>query len=270
MRSFVLLLWLFALTACTDKREGCLDIEATNFDASADKNCCCTYPKLIFKVAPLFGTATWKPDTAYEYSAGKWFRLKQIVYYLSDFQLIKNGEVFTLSDTSTFSVWGSAGDTTSKILTNDFLLIRRTAETYPAGTFRTAGDFESVRFRVGIPPAAQEVIPDLAPGNHPLRLQPEGLWMGRDTGFAAMKLIFTRDTATTTVPDTLWIGRPDFDHLTVQGDGLFRHQSGYDFVLKLSADYRELFQGVDLSGGDITSWKSQIVSNLPDALRVSQ
>ena len=39
---------VLSLTACFEPQEGCTDIAATNFDASADENCtdCCTYPKL--------------------------------------------------------------------------------------------------------------------------------------------------------------------------------------------------------------------------------
>lgn len=270
MRSFFLFLIVVALAACTGKREACLDIEATNFDAAADKNCCCTYPNLLLKVTPQFGAALWKPDTAYEYAPGKWFRLRQVVYYLSDFQLVRQGVSIPVSDTLSLPVWGSAGDTSTQTLTNDILLIRRSADSYKAGTFRTSGAFESVRFRVGLPDAAQRVIPDLAPSGHPLRQQSEKLWLGRDTGYVALQLILTRDTLSGTAPDTLRFHRPDFDYMFIQKDSTFQHESGYDFILLLSADYRELFQGVDLSSGDISTWKAQIAANLPKALRVTQ
>lgn len=270
MRPFLLLLLALFAAACAEKREGCLDIEATNFDAAADKNCCCTYPNLLIKVAPQFGSVVWKPDTAYEYTPGKWFRLRQIAYYLSDFELVRQGTVYPVADTLSFAVWAAAGDTGMQTLTNDFLLVRRSSDSYKAGTFRTSGAFGSVRFRVGLPDAAQAVIPALAPSGHPLQLQSENLWRGRDTGYVALKIILTRDTLSGTVPDTLWFGRPDFSSAVIQQDSLFRHESGYDFQFYLNADYRALFQGVDLSGGDISTWKTRIWANLPAALRVTQ
>ncbi len=261
---------LLAISACYKPREGCLDIEATNFDAAADNNCCCTYPALRLTLLPRFDTLVWKPDTAYEYAPGRWFRLHQAVFYLSDFQLVQGGTAFSVSDTLGLSVFGAAGDTLREVFTNDFQLIRRTTENYAVGTFRPSGAFESVRFRVGLPDAAQRVIPALTPEGHPLRPQNEGLWLGADTGFVALKLIFSRDTLSSTIPDTLVFSRPDFAGAVVQTNGVFLHESGFDFSLKLTADYRALFQGVDLTTVDIPAWKTRIVANLPTALRVSQ
>jgi len=259
---------LLSLTACFEPREGCLDIEATNFDAAADNNCCCTYPALRLSLLPRFDTLVWKPDTAYEYAPGRWFRLHQAVFYLSDFQLVQNGTTLTVSDTLSLSVLGAAGDTLREVFTNDFQLIRRTAENYTVGTFRPSGAFESVRFRVGLPDAAQRVIPALTPDGHPLRPQNEGLWRGPDTGYVALKLVVSRDTMPGTVPDTLVFSRPDFASVVLQSDAAYLHESGFDFSLKLLADFRELFRDVDLTTGDIPAWKARIVANLPKALRV--
>lgn len=260
-----------ALQSCNEPRKACLDIEATNFDAAADEDCCCEYPQLrIDSLLPRFGALVWKPDTAYEYSSGKWFRLKSIVYYLSDIQLYQNGLPIAVSDTLPFKCWGPSGDTVEVTLANDFQVIRRSSTAYNLGTFRPGGDFGSVQFRVGVPAAAQAVIPGLAPANHPLRLQSENLWRGRDTGFVALQLVLTRDTLLTTQPDTLVFGRPDVDNILIKKDGTFRHESGYDFRLKVRADYRELFRDLDLSNPDISLWKSKIVANLPNVFYVYQ
>lgn len=259
---------ILSLSSCFEPREGCLDIEATNFDAAADENCCCTYPALRLRLQPRYDTLVWKPDTAYEYAPGRWFRIKQAVFYLSDFQVVQNGVPFPVSDTLRFSVFGPSNDTLQEVLTNDFQLIRRTTVNYTVGTFRPAGNFEAVRFRVGIPDAARHVIPDLAPVGHPLRPQGEGLWLGKDTGFVALRLVITRDSLETTQPDTLVFSRPDFATVAIQSDGAFRHESGYDFPLQLIADFRELFRDVDLTTGDISTWKARIVANLPATLRV--
>jgi hypothetical protein len=268
--SYLLALCLFSLSACFEPRENCLDIEATNFDAAADKNCCCTYPALKLTLLPRFDTLVWKPDTAYQYAPGQWFRLKQAVFYLSDFQLVQSGTAIRVSDTLSLQTWGSSNDTALIKFTNDFQLIRRTAVNYTVGTFRPSGMFESVRFQLGLPDSAQQVIPSLAPQGHPLRPQSEGLWLGRDTGFVALKLVLTRDTFSSTIPDTLLFHRPDFGAVFVQEDGLFIHESGFDFKLNLTTDYREMFRDVDLSSGDISAWKAQIVANLPKVFRVTQ
>lgn len=265
-----LLLLPLLFVSCAEEVEGCLDIEATNFNAAADKNCCCTYPSLQLEILHRFDTLVWKPDTAYSYAPGKWFRMKSIVFYLSGFQFVQNGVDLPVSDTLAFKAWGSAGDTLTQTLSNDFLLVRRTATAYTAGTFRPSGNFDQVQFRLGLPAEAQQVIPGLAPSGHPLRLQNEQLWLGRDTGFVALKLVLTRDSLSSTPPDTLVFSRPDFDALPIQKDGLFQHRSGYNFNLRLTLDYREMFRDIDLSATDISALKSQIVANLPQVFHVSQ
>lgn len=266
------LLFLCVLTYsnCYEPREGCLDIEATNFDAAADKNCCCTYPALNLVLLPRYDTLVWKPDTAYEYSPGKWFRLKQAIFYLSDFRMLQGGTPIAVSDTVQLKTWGPGGDTTQTTFTDDFLLIRRTVVEYPIGTFRPSGAFDAVYFQVGLPDAAQQVIPALAPTGHPLRPQSEGLWLGRDTGFVALKLVLTRDTFSSTAPDTLLFHQPDFTTVQLQQTGVFTHESGYDFKINLTTDFREMFRNVDLSSGDISAWKTRIVANLPQVFRVTQ
>ncbi|TNE66990.1 MAG: hypothetical protein EP344_02140 [Bacteroidetes bacterium] len=266
----VILLGIVWLASCYEPREGCLDIEATNFDAAADNNCCCTYPELKINLLPRYDTLVWKPDTAYEYASGKWFRLKQAVFYLSAFELLQSGQSYPVSDTLAFSVWDAAGDTLQQTLTDDYVLIRRTQVKYSAGTFRPSGQFGSVRFRVGLQDAPNRIIPGLVPAGHILAPQAEQLWLGRDTGFVALKLILTRDTFSTTPPDTLVFHRPDFDNLVIQKDGIFNHESGYDMELDLTTDFREMFRDVDLSSGDKVAWKNQIWANLTTVFRVSQ
>lgn len=261
---------LLFFAACYEPREGCLEIEATNFDASADKNCCCTYPEFKLTLLPRFDTLVWKPDTAYEYAPGQWFRLRQAVFYLSGFQLEKQGELLNVSDTINLSIWGAAGDTTKQVFVNDFELFRRTVVNYSIGSFRPSGTFESVRFRLGLSDSAQQVIPTLVPEGHPLRLQNENLWLDRTSGYAALQLVLTRDTFSTTAPDTLFFSRPDFSSLSFQQNGPFQHESGFDFTLNLTADFREMFRNVDLSGGDKSVWKTQIIANLPQVFRVTQ
>ena len=267
---FAILYSVFLLAACTEPRKACLEIEATNFDAGAEENCCCVYPKLQIELLPRFDTLVWKPDTAYEYAPGKWFRLKRIVYYLSDFQLVQNGLSIPVSDTLAMKTWGALGDTVPVTLVNDFLLARRTTVVYTPGTFRTPGAFQAMHFRVGVPDAAQAVIPGLAPSGHPLQIQNEGLWLGRDTGYVALQLVLTRDTMSATPPDTLTINRPDFQSVLVDQTATLQHEGGYDFKIILTADYRALFANMDLSAGDISTWKTQLVANLPKIFRVSQ
>ena len=262
-----------SLSACFEPKEGCLDIEATNFDADADKDCCCQYPKLRLETVQRFDTLQYLPDSLYPADNGALFRIKSVVFYLSEFQLFQNGETFTVSDTVQLQAFAPAGgnDTIKETFTDDFLLVRRTPVDNEVGDFRPAGLFENIKIRLGLSPDAQRVVPRLAKSGHPLKIQGDSLWYGRDAGFVFFQAIIVRDSMTATQPDTLAFTKADFDDFFIEQSGAFTHRSGgYDFRLKLNVDYKKLFKGVNWTAGDILTWKSQIVANLPNVFSVSQ
>lgn len=270
--SFFLFLFAVLQTACFEPKDGCLDIEATNFDAAADKNCCCEYPQLVLETVQRFDTLQYLPDSLYLGADGKWFRIKSVVFYLSDIQLFQNGGILTVSDSAQLQTFAPTGnDTLKEAFTDDFLLVRRTPVDNSVGDFRPAGVFDKIKFRLGLSADANRVIPGLAPGGSPLRIQADSLWYGRDAGYVFMRAIVARDSMSATQPDTLAFTRADLDDFFVEQTGVFTHQSGgYDFRLQLTVDYKVMFNGIDWTSGDISAWKSQIVANLPNVFRVSQ
>ncbi len=270
--AFFLFPFSFFQTACFEPKEGCLDIEATNFDAAADDDCCCLYPKLRLETVQRFDTFQYLPDSLYPADNGSLFRIKSVVFYLSEFQLTQNGETFVVSDTVQLQAFSQSGsDTIKETFTDDFLLARRTPVDNEVGDFRPAGVFQDVKIRLGLSPDAQRVIPRLAKPGHPLRIQGDSLWYGRDAGFVFLQAVVVRDSMAATPPDTLAFTKADFDNFFIEQTGVFTHQSGgYDFRLRLGVDYKKMFEGINWTTGDILTWKSQIVANLPNVFRVSQ
>lgn len=272
MRNILLLLCFASVLfgSCYEPKEGCLDIEAVNFDASADKNCCCEYPVLLLEILQRYDTDVWLADSAYQNSNGQWFRLKSAVFYLSEFQLYRSGVPFLVSDTLMCRTLESNGDSLDRQFTDDFMIIRRFPAIDTAGSFRNGGSFDAVRCRLGIGPEAQKILPSTVPAGHPLRPQTEKLWLGNQDGFAAMRLVVTRDTFSATPPDTLYFNRQDFDNFMIEENATFKQQTGYNMKLRLTIDYSEMFRDVDWQNSDKNAWKSQIVANLPGVFHVSQ
>ncbi|GAB4498260.1 MAG: hypothetical protein OHK0019_33320 [Saprospiraceae bacterium] len=262
----------FFQTGCFEPKEGCLDIEATNFDAAADENCCCIYPKLIIEAQHRYGadSVQYLPDSLYENDAEQIFRIKSLVFYLSEIQLFQGNDVFTVSDTVQLQTYSATGsDTTKEVFTDDFLLMRRTPVDNPAGEFRPAGTFERVKIRLGLSPEAQRVIPRLTPSGHPLRIQGDSLWYGQAAGYVFLQAVVVRDANPTTKPDTLAFTAADLPNFFIERTGNFVHPSGgFDFRLKLRIDYKKLFEGINWTNGDIPAWKTQIVANLPNVFSV--
>lgn len=267
------LLLVLLLAACDEPQEGCLDVEATNFDVTADRACddCCTSPKLVLTVSQVFDTLVWIPDSAYQNDLGQWFRIRNSAFYLSDFELVKSGEVLEVEDTLRLKIFGAnVGDTLNRTLKNDFVLARRTSVDFTVGAFRPSGTFEEVRLRLGLNAQSNAVIPGSVSSSHPLYRQADSLWLGRDNGFAWLMLAIRRDTAAATPTDTLRFTAADLggQPLTLTGTGTFKHEVGYNFKIKLRINYDVLLSGVDLQNTSPNQWKSKIVANLPAALEV--
>lgn len=262
------LLLTASLAGCFEPKEGCLDIAATNFDVAADKDCCCAYPQLVLTVNQVYDTLPFRSDSLYAGAQGNLFQIKSVAFYLSDFQLFQNGNRFQISDTLTLNTLIGA-DTSAQVFIQDFELVRRTPVVYPVGTFRQDGVFERITFRVGLADSAQQIIPFKAPTGHPLAPQSDRLWAGNAQGFVFLQAVVSRDS-TTAPPDTLRFTQADLGQFIHEANGAFLHPTGYDFPILLEMDYKKLFDGVIWSQNDISAWKSQIVLNLPNALRVTQ
>lgn len=257
------------LGACFEPKEGCLDIEAINYDASADDDCCCTYPRLVLRVNQVYDTLLFFNDGLYPDDNDQLFRIKSIAFYLSDFQLFQHSESFRVSDTLTLNTL-LGNDTSSQRFINDFLLVRRSPIDYLVGTFRPDGVFTEVNFRLGLSADAQKVLPNKAPTGHPLSPQPDSLWRGQSKGFVFLQAVVVRDSMAATAPDTLRFLQADLGQPVFGATGQFFHFTGYDFPVTLRVDYKRMFAGVNWSIHDIQAWKTQIVANLPSTFSVSQ
>ncbi len=75
----------------------------------------------------------------------------------------------------------------------------------------------------------------------------------------------------TTKPDTLSFTKSELSDFFIERTSNFIHQSGgYNFTLTLTVDYKKMFEDVDWTTGDISTWKSKIATNLPNVFSVSQ
>ena len=257
------------LGSCFEPKSGCLDISATNFDAGADNDCCCVYPKLVLTVNQVYDSILFLNNSYHTDANGRVFQIKNISFYLSDFHLVQGGKDFQVSDTLTMKTF-LGSDTSSLLFTNDFQLVRRTAVEYTLGTFQPDGAFDEFRFRLGLSTNAQKIIPSKAPTTHPLYTQADNLWRGQNEGFVFLQAVVVRDTLSSQLPDTLRFTEADLGQPILVAQGSFVHPTGYDFKMVLKADYAKMFEGINSSVDDIPTWKSKIIANLINVFSVSQ
>lgn len=262
---------IIALTAnsCYEPQQGCLDVRAVNYYTGADENCCCRYPKLILTSDQVYDTLLFRLDSLYPADNGDLFRIKNIVFYISDVELGKAAGTVRTSDTLQFRLFNTAqNDTTRQWLRDDATLIRRSPLDNQVATFSEDGDFDRIRFRVGLSEETNRVIPALAPSSHPLYTQRENLHNG--SGYVFLRAVIVRNSDPALTPDTLDLTASDIPELFIESQGNFYHEQGRDFRLVLRADWARLFDGIDLSDYDIPRWKIRMASNLNDVFSVSQ
>lgn len=263
------------LFACFEPQEGCLDATATNFDAGADKDCCCEYPNLILEFRQRFGSENFDPGKVYLSSANKPFYLRGAGFYCSGFEATQQGNTYGVTDTITLRTYNTTGtETTRERFRDDYTLIRSAGQIdNKAGLFVTEGSFEALRFRLGLDALAQRVAAPLAPAGHPLAIQStDTLWHSYPPGYAVARVVVQRDTAAANpTRDTLDFTAQDLGEIYIgKTNAAFTKKTGYDFRLILTVDYQKLLEGVDWTKGDKSAWKSRIVQNLVQSFDVSQ
>jgi hypothetical protein len=261
---------LLLFTACYQPQEGCLDLAATNFDANADKNCCCNYPALQLNITQNYGSTTFKEGSIFQDAGNAFFVLKNVSFYLSDFTVTQNGQSYSVLDTVTLWTKPTGAITpVRRLFTDDFLLVRRSSVNNEIGVFRQEGSFDGIRFRLGLPDSALNVLPARASVGHPLSTQTDSMWRAPN-GFVLMQVVVARDTSFKTVPDTISIFKKDLPDCFIEAKGLnIQKPLGKNAVFTMVTDYEKLLKNIRWTTGDKSVWKMQIISNIKGAFSVN-
>ena len=127
------LLCCLFFTSCFQPEEGCLDIEATNFTLSADRDCVqddntsdcpCTYPDINLVIEHVYNDQAYLPDSVYQNNLGQTFRIRDIQFYMSDICLIRSDStVVKILDTITLIV-SNGGELEKLVAIDDFTLVQ--------------------------------------------------------------------------------------------------------------------------------------------------
>lgn len=267
---------MLLLASCESPTRGCLDIEATNLDVSADKPCkddCCTYPDLICNVNQVFDGQSWVQDNLYQNDHGDSFRIKSVAFYLSGFQLSKGGTDYRITDTVTMKVFGTnPGDTLEEKFIDDYVLVKRFPVAQTVGRFKPSGVFDQFQCQLGLEPASNNIVPRYAPLSHPLQKQSDSLWLNQDDKFVWMQIVLNKNTDAAAVPDTLRFTAADFGGVPfkITSTAALEHVTGFNFNFILLVDYGQMFSGIDFANTGSAVWKSKILANLSTTFDVSQ
>lgn len=267
--SFALACVLLSLSACYENIEGCLDIEAVNFNPEADRNCCCEYPVVSARFEPILGAdRAWTPNARLTNNLGQEMHLLSVDFFVHDlFATDEKGVVFRPTDRMMLELTDQ-GQIVKEEFSNDFGRIGWPPANLTLGRFEATGEFVELGLRLGLSQRAELARPVTQPANHPLG--PAAVAMMYDSSRAAFWSGLVRFSAPG--PDSavheLRFTSADLGGATVSGVGPFKKAAGRNLSIRIQGRYDLLMRDIDLLTGDISIWKQQMAHNLKEVFIV--
>lgn len=257
-------------SSCNDDEEGCLDIQATNFDVSADIACnsCCTYPTLSFRINHVYDSITndFVLDRTYLDAIDSPYLASAIQYYISDIQLVRaDGSEVGVTDILDLTFF----DNTTASIEDNFSLMKKSIGTYTSaniGTISTNGNFTKIRFNVGVNSSANHAVIAAMPDEHALSIQSESMHLDITEGYIFNKIQIVKDTTTNETVTYEISG--DNNLVNIELDYPINLESGYNLGLVVYLDYKKLFEGIDFQNDDENTIQTKIVTNTVNAFSV--
>ncbi|MEO1435603.1 MAG: MbnP family protein [Bacteroidota bacterium] len=261
MRLILLWILLISLFTSCENEEACLDANATNFEAGADKDCCCEYPILSVRMAYVAGDVSFSVDSTYTDGAGNPFQVTEIPMYLSQFALTKiDGSTLSVEDTVV------ANDINGNALTlpDDVVILNSNTFLYELGTFRDFGSINQLSFAVGLSETANQADPSSFEAEHPLSITEDSLYLSASEGYLFSRLTINYNNGSNlSLPISGNNNRVDL-HLDLSTS----IDRGFDFEVQLDFDIPSLFSDVDLLNDSPNTIQEKIVTNSTAAFAV--
>lgn len=246
---------LLSINGCNTRIQGCLDVNADNFNLNAEQSCddCCTYPSMSLSLTQLWGDRNFTiTDTLYDVN-DKSYRIIGLDYFLS---------AWTWEDAAhnSFHV-----DSVTVICDNgnltyapDILAINAERFNYTLGTIRQAPLIDSIHFTTGL---TQDISCLYTENTEvPVELTDQSpLWNAQSGSLETMRLIIQYDIAVETF-DTIYISDQEVTALAYSFDFI----PGEDSQFKLTVDYSLWFK--DVNTENPASFRQSIITNFAGSI----
>lgn len=186
--------WLASLVfvlvmACGTKNEGCIDANASNFDVSADVNCCCIYPRMGLQFEFFYGDERFSLRDTLIDAAGDSFLIEDLRFYVSEvkFRDAQGKEYRFDKRVWLYPLIGGGKDSVFAI--DDYALIDPNRRTMSGFTFLSPITFSGLDLMVGVADSAQACNPNaVKPLSHPLNIDLDSLYNFNANNYDALLL----------------------------------------------------------------------------------
>ncbi|MCH2043469.1 MAG: hypothetical protein MK212_04960 [Saprospiraceae bacterium] len=245
---------LLLLSQCATPIENCTDPIAQNYDASADKNCCCTYYQLRLAL-----NHQWNDSTSFAYNNpftdvnGDTFEIQDIQLYISDAHLVDvQGNTAEVYD----SIFLIQNNGVSDWYTDDFALMSAGVLNLDLGDFFSLGTYNQLKFAVGLSPEVRQTDPNQVSDTEHSLYTDNALYDATNSTYYLGKLQFIVPSQLDTFDVFLT------DSLQVQLDTTIISVDGANTSIALDVNYEKLLNGVTVSSTNISNMATQLKANL--------
>jgi len=269
---FVFFLFCMGLWSCADREEGCLDIEATNYNVTADDPCmdCCEYPDLTLSFSFFWDSLSYRNTELYTSLDQDVIQILDAQVLLSNFELRAQGQSIRVTDSIVLPLLVN-GDELEQEFVDDFNRVSRQINfNYTLGAISSLqATIDSISFQIGLDPVLADIDTSSMPASHPLTNSIDDLYDAPGTGFQSIRFEVVTDTFSMN-PDTLVylsgvnVTRP------VQLEVNQEVSRGFDFSVSIQIDYQKWLEGINFATDPETLIEEKLLENASGAFSIEQ
>lgn len=252
----IILLALLTLTlasSCYEDNIACLDSDATNYDILSDEACpdCCEYPSFSLDVDRFWADSVFRTTDVYPDGVGNQIRVLNFRVYLTELELVTQGEVLPTPVNEVEVGVISGSDTVLTDFNANLILLNATTSltTSTVGRLRVGTEaLTQVQGTLGTADDFPAIVPSTAPAASPLSTQAGLLNFNDGQGYltaSAEYLLIATD-------DTIRVDFYNSEPFVLDFPGALEPLRGVNLTLELAADYRAVFGSTDLTADENT------------------
>jgi hypothetical protein len=262
-----LILIILGFSACTKKVDGCMHPRAENFnpEADQDKNDVCQYYQLELQMQHF-------PNTLGSggFKFGNWlYDANNEAFYLSTMKILA-GELHLVKTSTGEEVKSPASapfynnNSTPIYVEDNFFISTLESSVVNIADWTELGDFDRIRFHLGIPEAIRQTSPALVTEqNHPLSTSGSAyMFDSTSMSYLTAQIVVVQPNSENTLTFNF------FDYIPMEFPYPVTVLDGASIPIRLRLDYIALFDGISFTNDSPAIIKTKITQNFSTAFSI--